>query len=169
MKLQDSTIIGMIPPNNAVGKLLSKSFPPVVTLVWVDASKRPDIRDLGRVHATEGEGEGIFTWMYIDETGPESYFVLNVDLQKPVRVSFRLPIRMIEWSAIVEVVSRTGSLSIVPGPPIKWREMLKTMKPEDMLLKAYEKAGADTTITMNKETIRELRQHYEAWKASHNG
>ena len=112
---------------------------------------------------TEGEGEAVFKWVYIDEDKQDCYFVLNVDMQKPVRETFRFPIRMQEWAALVEVISRTGSLSILAGPPVAWRKVIQTMEPAALLLMIHNQAKGDVTLEMGKETISELRRHYEAW------
>jgi hypothetical protein len=164
LPLQDAMVLGIVPPEQGPGRLLANTLPKAISLVWLDMSKRPALRDLGRVHMTEGEGEAIFSWVYIDEDKDNCYFVLNVDMKKPVRETFRFPIRMQEWAALVEVVSTTGSLSILAGPPVAWRQLIKTMKPEELLQMIYGQAGGEVTLEMDNETVAELRRHYEAWK-----
>ncbi len=165
LPLQDALILGMIPPQNRSGYPEANTAPKPLSLVWLDMSKRPALRDLSRVHATEGDGEAVLTWVYIDEEKEDSYFVLNVQMQKPVREVFRFPIRMKEWALLVEAISTTGSLSILAGPPVTWRRLIRTMDPTAtaLLQMIYDQARGDVTLEMNQKTVTELRQHYEAW------
>ena len=163
LPLQDAMILDVVLPQGEQNQFLEKVGDKVLSLVWLDMSKRPELRDLARVHATEGEGESIFTWVYIDEDKEDCYFVLNVKMQKTVRETFRFPIRMQEWAPLVEVISRTGSLSILAGPPVAWRKLLPTMEPAALLQMIYNQARGDVTLEMSVETRSELRRHYEAW------
>jgi hypothetical protein len=166
LPLQDAMILSIVPPQKGLSRLLatmSPTLPKAISLVWLDMSKRPALRDLGRVHMTEGEGEAIFTWMYIDEDKEDCYFVLNVNMQKPVRETFRVSIRMQEWAMLVDILSATGSLSILAGPPVAWRQLIKTMESAALLQMIHDQAKGDVTLEMSKETVVELRRHYEAW------
>lgn len=164
LPLQDALVIGMVPPDLPPARVLAGLLPQIVTVVWIDTAQRPDIRDLGRVHAVEGEGEVTCTWTYIDETRQESCFVLAVAMLTPVQVSFSIAIHLPEYTALMEIVSRTGSLSLVPGPPIEWRRLIHQLPPESLLERIYQQ-GDDTMITMSRETTAELRRHYEIWKS----
>ena len=64
---------------------------------------------------------------------------------------------------LVDVVSTTGSLSILAGPPIAWRQLIQTMEPEALLQLIYDQARGEVTLEMDNETRLELRRHYEAW------
>ncbi len=163
LPLQDAMILGVVPPQDGPGRLLADELPPALSLVWLDMSKRPALHDLGRVHMTEGEGEATFKWIYIDEDKNDCYFVLNIEMHKPVRETFRVPIRMQEWAALVEVLSTTGSLSILAGPPVAWRKLIQTMEPAALMQLIHNQARGDVTLEMNKETVAELRRHYETW------
>ena len=165
LPLQDALVIGMVPPDLPPAQGRAGLLPQVMTVVWIDTAGRPDIRDLGRVHAVEGEGEVTCTWTYIDETRQESYFVLAIAMLRPVQTSFSIAIHLPEYAALMEIVSRRGSLSLVPGPPIEWRRLIHQLPPESLLERIYQQGGDDTTITMSRETTAELRRHYETWKS----
>lgn len=82
LSLQDAMVIDVVPPQGERGRFFEKVGSKTLSLIWLDVSKRPELRDLARVHATEGDGESIFTWVYIDEDKENCYFVLNVRMQK---------------------------------------------------------------------------------------
>jgi hypothetical protein len=164
LPLQDALVIGMIPSTPLGAQLFAEIQPKVTSVVWINTAKRPDFRDLGRVHATEGEGTVIFTWTYIDETCTESIFVLAVEMLRPVQTSFSIAIPLPEYAALIEIVSWTGSLSLVSGPPIEWRQLIHQIPLESLMEKIHQQGGHDTTLTMGKETITELRSHFETWK-----
>lgn len=163
LQLQDALILGIVPPKEGIGRQLANALPEAMSFLWLDMSKRPALRDLARVHATEGEGEAVFKWVYIDEHKQNCYFVLNVNMQKPVRETFRIAIRMQEWAALVEVISTTGTMSIFAGPPIAWRQLIKTMEAPALIHLIHEQSRGDVTFTFSQETVTELRRHYEAW------
>jgi hypothetical protein len=164
LHLQDALVIGIIPPPEATGEA-----PQIIALGWVDTSGRPDIRDLGRVHATDGAGEVRCTWAYVDEWLPESYFVFHIDMLRPVQTSFRIAIHLPEYGALLEVISATGRLSIVSGPPLPWRRLIHTTPPAELLEQVYLSGGGDVTISMARATCAELRRHFEGWKRRQQG
>ncbi len=163
LPIQDGLIIGMISQDSPITQGEEKSLPQIMAVVWIDTTQRPDIRDLGRVHAMEGEGEIMCTWTYIDEMSPESYFVLAVAMQRPVKISFSIAIHLPEYAALLEIVSRTGSFSLVPGPPVEWRRLIHQIPFEGLLDRIYQQGGDDTTIMMSRKTTAELRRHFETW------
>ncbi|HYU75166.1 MAG TPA: hypothetical protein VEL31_21060 [Ktedonobacteraceae bacterium] len=166
LSVQDALILAMTPPQQN-GRLsgLSFTFPdapfPPQTMLWVDVTKRPEIRDLARVHATEGPGTSTLTWSYINESRLDCYFVFHVVMHTPVRVSFRIPIFLREWYTIIDTVSQTGSISLLAGPPVNWRELQTTLNTVELEATIHTQAGGGITLTFDDEMQRELRHHYE--------
>ncbi len=95
LPLQDAVILATKPPQknkNLFGLSSSFSDAPIKpqTILWIDTTKRPEIRDLARVHAIDGEGTFTFTWSFLNEGRFDCYFVLHITMKTPVRVSFRV-------------------------------------------------------------------------------
>ncbi len=82
-------------------------------------------------------------------------------MKSPVRVSFRIPIFIREWYTIIDTVSQTGSISLLAGPSIKWRELLKSLTPIELEDMIHIQSGGGITLTFDDETRHELRQHFE--------
>ncbi len=166
LPLQDAFIMAMKPPQKSKNLFgLSSIFPhtPIkpLTMLWLDTAKRPEIRDLARVHTTDGAGTSIFTWNYINEGRPDCYFVLDVSMETPVRTSFRVPIFLNEWTPLIDVVSQTGSVSLLAGPPVNWRELIKTLSPIELEGRIHAQSGGGITLTFDEKMTHELRQHFE--------
>jgi len=166
LPLQDAFIMSMKPPQkskNLFGLSSIFSTTPIkpLTMLWIDTTKRPEIRDLVRVHTIEGPGTSTFTWSYINENRLDCYFVLHVSMHTPVRVSFRVPIFLREWSNLINVVSQTGSVSLLAGPPLNWRELVKTLSPIELEARIHEQSGGGITLTFDEDMRQELRQHFE--------
>lgn len=166
LPLQDALILAMKPPQQTKDLFgLNSSFSDAPTkpqtMLWIDTTKRPEIRDLARFHATDGPGTSIFTWSFLNEGRLDCYFVLDVEMKTPVRVSFRVPIFFNEWSNLIDVVSQTGSLSLLAGLPVKWREFVTTMNPIELEAKIHTQSGGGITLTFDEDMRRELRQHFE--------
>ncbi len=166
LPLQDALILAMKPPQQKKGlfglsSLFSDALLKPLTMLWIDTTKQPEIRDLARVHATDGPGTSIFTWSYINEKRLDCYFVLHVSMHTPVRVSFRVPIFLREWSNLIDIVSQTGSVSLLSGPPVNWRELVKTLSPIELEARIHEQSGGGITLTFDEDIKSELRQHFE--------
>ncbi len=82
-------------------------------------------------------------------------------MHTPVRVSFRIPIFIREWYTIIDTVSQTGSISLLAGPPVNWRELQTTLNPVELEATIHSQAGGGITLTFDDEMKRELRHHYE--------
>ncbi len=166
LPLQDALIMAMKPPQQSKGlfglsSLFSNAPIKPLTMVWIDTTKRPEIRDLARVHATDGSGTSVFTWSYINEGRLDCYFVLDVAMETPVRVSFRIPILLREWSNLIDVVSQTGSVSLLAGPPVQWREFVNRVNPVELEAMIHTQSGGGITLTFDEDMRSELRQHFE--------
>ncbi len=166
LPLQDALILAMKPPQQNKGLFGLSSFfshTPLKpqTMLWIDTTKRPEIRDLARVHATDGPGTSTFTWSYINEGRLDCYFVLHVAMKTPVRVSFRVPIFMREWFSIIDTVSQTSSISLLAGPPVNWRDLVKSLNPIELEAMIHTQSGGGITLTFDEEMRSELRQHFE--------
>ncbi|MBA2395798.1 MAG: hypothetical protein H0V70_23980 [Ktedonobacteraceae bacterium] len=166
LSLQDALIVAMTQPQpNGQLSGLSFTYPDApykpLTMLWLDISKRPEFRDLARVHATEGPGKNTLTWTYINQGRLDCYFVLHVVMRTPVRTSFRIPIFVREWSKILDTVSQTGAISLLAGPPVKWRDLITTLDPVALEETIYTQSGGGITLTFDDEMKRELRDHYE--------
>lgn len=166
LPLQDALILSLTAPqpNNSLFGL-SSIYPdaPIKAqpMLWIDTTRRPEIRDLARVHKTEGPGTSVFTWAYINLNRLDCYFVLHVTMKTPVRVSFRVPIFIREWSSLIDAASQTGSLSLLAGPPVNWRELQRTMNPVELEAAIHAQAGGGITLSFDDRMKRELRQHFE--------
>ena len=163
LPIQDAMIIGVVSPDVKQTEEGGGLLPETLSLIWIDATARPDIGDLARVHALDGSGEGDFVWVYIDEHLPDSYFVLNVHLYKPVRVTFRIAFRMLEWYTLLKSMASTGTLSLVVGPSVRWRELAQRMEPAQLLEIIGRSGGGILGLLMNKVTRSELQHHYTVW------
>ncbi len=166
LPLQDAVILATKPPQkskNLFGLSSSFSDAPIKpqTILWIDTTKRPEIRDLARVHAIDGEGTFTFTWSFINEGRPDCYFVLHVAMQTPVRVSFRVPIFMNEWASLIDTVSQTSSLSLLAGPPFNWRDLVKRIDPVELEARIHTQSGGGITLSFDEDMKSELRQHFE--------
>ncbi len=166
LPLQDAVILATKPPQQSKSLFgLSSSFSnaPIKpqTILWIDTTKRPEIRDLVRVHATDGPGTFTFTWSFINEGRPDCYFVLHVTMKTPVRVSFRVPIFMNEWSSLIDTVSQTSSLSLLGGPPVNWHDLVKRLDPVEVEARIHTQSGGGITLTFDEDMKSELRQHFE--------
>ncbi len=72
LPLQDALILAIEPPKpdkRLFGLSSSFAHTPLnpQMILWVDTTKRPEIRDLPRVHATDGSGTFTCTWSFINE------------------------------------------------------------------------------------------------------
>ncbi len=166
LPLQDALILAIEPPKpgkRLFGLSASFAHTPIEPqmILWVDTTKRPEIRDLPRVHATDGPGTFTCTWSFINEGRLDCYFVVHIAMTSPVRVSFRVPIFIREWYTIIDTVSQTGSISLLAGPPVKWRELPKSLKPVELEEMIHIQSGGGITLTFDDETRHELRQHFE--------
>lgn len=164
LRLQDSLIMATHPLKGimSLGQHLLKTQPmpfPMV-FVWVDITNLPEYLDIARVHQTEGGGDSIYTWGFINEDKLECYFVLYVQMLTPVQAEFYLPIYVREWSQLIDVISQTGRITLLPGPPPPWRETMTQLSPQDFMERIMQ-AGGEVSLIMAEETKQALRQHYE--------
>ena len=156
LPLQDAMIVGGFTP--------SSGLPPTMVFLWLDITSMPELRDLSRVHKTDGDGDCVFTWTYVDEERPlQTHFCLDVDMRTPIHTFFRVAIPLQKWEQLIDLISQTGTLSFLAGPPLPWRELLQKISSAQLLQQIYE-AGGDVTLTLAEETRRELRNHYERWQ-----
>lgn len=150
--------------------LSSASFIPfhpkiLASLLWCDLADRPDVRDSIRVHCLDGDGSVELTWMAVDIHQPlESVFLLYVNIHRPVRLTFALDINVWDWSALIRTISRSGSLTSLPGPPLNWRELIPHTKAQALLDEIDRQHGAGLLINFRGETQKYLRSLYMMWE-----
>lgn len=132
--------------------------------VWCDLADRPDVRACIRVHARGGEGDAELTWMVLDlQDPPASQFLLRVQALRPVRATFTLAIPVNEWSRLLKILARTGVLTVLPGPPLNWRDLLPQLGPKALLREIDRRRGAGFQIDFKGTTQTYLRELYRQW------
>lgn len=84
--------------------------------VVIDASDRPDVSDLARVHAMEGMGDIRTEAQRID--GDEMILLLlGVRMTSPVQATFVMAMDLEEHRTVLEQAAEFGSLVIAHTPP----------------------------------------------------
>jgi len=98
------------------GDGVQRPYPTVV----VDASARPDVADLARVHVGEGVGD-LATSLVVLSLGPLAaprlVIRLGIACTSPVRCSFALDLDVEEHRAVLEDIASSGLLLIATGDP----------------------------------------------------
>ncbi|HEU5375448.1 MAG TPA: hypothetical protein VFV38_08420 [Ktedonobacteraceae bacterium] len=140
--------------------LKTQPMPFPMAFVWVDIAQVPEFLDIARMHQTDGGGDSLYTWGFIDEDKLECYFVLHVQMLTPVQAQFYLPISVRKWSQLIDVISQTGRITLLPGPPPPWRETMTLLSGQDFMERIMQ-AGREVSLIMSEETKQELRQHYK--------
>jgi len=87
----------------------------LIPAVWLDASTRPDVSDLTRVHRSEGAGDIQTYWLYT-----ASAFFLHCDLKRPVSSSFWIRFSLPDQRSFLNLVARLKVLSLFTSPPPEW-------------------------------------------------
>jgi hypothetical protein len=79
LEVQDAMLGTLVKPNQGGTYVASELIPPMSALLWVDMTKRPELRDLARLHRTDGDGESVFTWVltkdHTQRALPTSFFM----------------------------------------------------------------------------------------------
>jgi len=92
-------------------------------VLWIDASDRPDVFDLGRVLRHEGPGEAACRWSQVRDRAGVPACVLAVEVQRPVRASFGLPFSLPDGIRLLASISHTRSVVLCFGEPIALEEI----------------------------------------------
>jgi hypothetical protein len=90
--------------------------PGPLPLVLVDASTRPEVADLVRVHQLEGDGEIETQWRYyLSQSFAKA--VLRVEMSTPVRARFDLCFDLNEHLGALAAMAETGTLLMTTDKP----------------------------------------------------
>ncbi len=171
LPLEDACLLTLLASDEPVtGQRLFRQedllSPPLhaVTLVWIDIQTMPEFADLSRVHRTEGDGEPLLTWVYWNEHWPTSIFALEVQLTAPVRASFHVPFRVKERQGLLAGIAKYGCIRFVPGPPLDYHAMMRTMDQAALIKTIDEKCGKGIEIHLPPDLCAEVKLHLDAWK-----
>ena len=94
-----------------------------VPTVLIDTSQHPEIRDLARVHATEGIGDVRTIARRV--TAPErDVLVLGVSLTRPVRAAFAVSFVLPDHRPFLEAVAAHGRLALGSPEPLASEQWL---------------------------------------------
>jgi len=115
----------------------------IIPLIWVDASKKPDVAQLWRTHEQYGEGDQEVRWLYLMETAePEkTAFFLDIQVRIPGRrlVRYFVAFPVTQHEELLERMVTASQFGIMTEPWPTWKEhqddqgMLK-MTPELLTL-----------------------------------
>jgi hypothetical protein len=98
--------------------VITVSFPQLVLeypLLWIDVPGRLDILNLGRVLMGEGAGEGGAWWHTTHTPALGWACVVSLQVWRPVRTSFALPLALPGAVRVLEGIARTGLLFLCTG------------------------------------------------------
>ena len=83
----------------------------------IDASDRPDVSDLARVHAIEGVGDISTSIVPVPVDGQHTVVVLMVSLTSPVTAEFGMAFLLPDHRALLEDAADVGCLLIATTTP----------------------------------------------------
>jgi hypothetical protein len=90
----------------------------VLPTVWIDATERPDIRDLPRAHRQEPTGGDVRTaWVFALSPNKEACAVLSCTMLAPARCRFKLAFEVPRDNAFLLQLAQTGVLVIATQDP----------------------------------------------------
>jgi len=163
LEVQDVMLGALVKPVQGGLYTASNLIPPMSALLWVDMTKRPELRDLARLHRTDGDGESVFTWVLTkDPTTGIAYFILHVKMLRPVRVSFRIRFPMPDEQMVIEAIIQSGRVLLLEGPAPAWRESAGAMSQEQLLEMVFQKG--DVSMHLPKDNIGFLSSLFDTWK-----
>ncbi|SRR5579884_462266 len=163
LEVQDAMLGALVQPGQGGMYTASAQIPPMSALLWVDMTKRPELKDLARRHQTDGDGESVFTWVLTqDPTTGIAYFILHVKMLRPVRVSFRIRFPMPDEEAVIEAIAHSGRVLLLEGPAPAWREQMGTMSQQQLLETIFQKG--DVSLYLPKDNVGFLSNLFETWK-----
>lgn len=108
LPIRDAQICNMLAPDYRVHQIAA---------VFVDAAKRPDMRDLLRVHRLEGGGQTRSAWRFA-MVPKNPLAILNTDFVEPVRCHVRLVFSIRKHRAFLNFVAVVEQLHMgIGGAP----------------------------------------------------
>ncbi len=163
LEVQDAMLGALVKPGQDGTYSASAHIPPMSALLWVDMTKRPELKDLARLHQTDGEGESVYTWVLTqDPTTGIAYFILHVKMLRPVRVSFRIRFPMPDEEEVIEAILQSGRVLLLEGPAPAWRESAGTMSQLQLLETIFR--NGDVSMHLPKDNVGFLSNLFETWK-----
>lgn len=83
----------------------------------IDASGRPDVADLARVHAVEGVGDIATDARLVPTPSGRIDLLLGVSLTRPVRCRFAVRFMLPEHRVVLADAAATGTIVLATSPP----------------------------------------------------
>jgi hypothetical protein len=112
LRIKAAVVLGMLRP---VPPLRILKVNVEYALIWVDVAGRPDVEDLGRVLGDEGAGEASCYWSRAQGREDESFCLLTIVLQRPVRTAFAVPFSFPDAQRILTGILQARSLVLCLG------------------------------------------------------
>jgi hypothetical protein len=85
-----------------------------VPVLRLDMSRRPDVRDLARVHQIEGSGQVVVLARGVRLPDRGGWVLLDIRVTRPVRCRFRLALSLASQREILEALAGSGLLGVLP-------------------------------------------------------
>jgi hypothetical protein len=166
--LLDAMIMGIAPAdlNWLFLQVLSQELPQAFPVLWMETRYLPEWGEEWRhLCFVEDDATCRMNWIWKNEGEQKNICMLRVDLRLPAPITVSFPIVLHHWSHLVDVISQTGTFSIVLGRPVPWRQLIRRVAPADLLAIIQRESKGMVTLVMSQETTAQLRQYYQAYTA----
>jgi|SRR5271165_1967976 len=118
LTIRTDAVLGMVYPD--------RRPPQELALIWVDASKKPEVAKLWREHEEHGEGDHETRWVYLlDFVKPEAtVFYLDIQVRIPGRrlVRYFVACPVAQQIELLERLVKAPQFGIMTEPWPRWKE-----------------------------------------------
>ena len=165
--LRDAMVMGIAPAevNWLFRQVLSQELPQAFPLVWMQARQLPEWEEWCHLCFVEDDATCHMTWTWLNKGEQENSCLLRVDLRRPIPTTLGFSIVLRHWDHLVNVISQTGTFSMILGLPVPWRTFIHTLAPAELLALIQQQSKGMVTFVMSQETTAQLRQYYKAYTA----